>query len=75
MSRLAVGLTQPPIRWVPGLNQPGQVDHSPLFSAQVKSEWRCTCPAVCLHGVDRDNFVFSFTGVTWLPVYGVLVFF
>jgi hypothetical protein len=41
-SRMALGLTQPPIQWIPGalslrVKQLGhEVDHSPLSSAKVK---------------------------------------
>jgi hypothetical protein len=41
-SRMALGLTQPPIQWVPGafsmgVNRPGrEVDHSSLSSTEVK---------------------------------------
>jgi hypothetical protein len=34
------------------------VDHSPPSSADVKNEWCCT--SVCLDGVDRDNFTYTF---------------
>jgi hypothetical protein len=43
MSDLSLGLTQPPIQWVPGavflgVEQPGhEADHSPLSSAEVKN--------------------------------------
>jgi hypothetical protein len=36
-----------------------EVDHSP--SAEVKNKWSYTSPpfiCVCLHGVERDNFIF-----------------
>jgi hypothetical protein len=41
-SRLALGPTQPPIQWVPGVLSPGvkrqgrEADHSPPTSAEVK---------------------------------------
>jgi hypothetical protein len=36
-SRPALGPTQSPVEWVPGVNQPGHItDHPPLFSAEVK---------------------------------------
>jgi hypothetical protein len=44
-SRLALGLTQPPIQWVLGALSPGvqqlghEVDHSPPTSAEVKKIW------------------------------------
>jgi hypothetical protein len=44
-SRLAVGSTQPPIQWVPGVlslgvKQPGhEADQSPPKSAKVKKMW------------------------------------
>jgi hypothetical protein len=47
--RLALGSTQPPIQWVPGLYPRGvkqqvrEVDHSPPTSAEVKTMWIYTC--------------------------------
>jgi hypothetical protein len=42
-----------------------EVNHSPLFIAEVKNEWGCTSASpICLHGVDRENFTFTF-----LPCY------
>jgi hypothetical protein len=44
-SRPALGLTQPPIQWVPGALSPGvkrqgrEADHSSLTSAEVKKIW------------------------------------
>jgi hypothetical protein len=44
-SRPAMGLTQPPIQWVPGALSPGvkrpgrEADHSPQTSAEVKKTW------------------------------------
>ena len=47
MSRLAQGLTQPPVQWAPGLfrgeERPGRdSDPSPPSSAVVKKEWSYT---------------------------------
>jgi hypothetical protein len=57
-SRTALGLTQPPIQWVPGalslrVKRPGrESDHSPLSSAEIKNAWRNTStPPILLHGV------------------------
>jgi hypothetical protein len=39
-SRPAVGSTQPPIKWVPGVKRQGrEADHSPPTSAEVKKMW------------------------------------
>jgi len=39
-----------------------EVDHSPPTSAEVKKEYGSTqTPPVCLHGVDRDSCIFTFT--------------
>jgi hypothetical protein len=39
-SRPALGSTQPPIQWVPGVKRPRrEADHSPPTSAQVKKMW------------------------------------
>jgi hypothetical protein len=36
-----------------------EVNQSPTSSAEVKNEWSYTStPPICLHGVDRENFVF-----------------
>jgi hypothetical protein len=48
VSRTALGLTQPPIQWIPGalslgVKRPGlEADHSPPSSAKVKEEWSYT---------------------------------
>jgi hypothetical protein len=54
----ALGLTQPPIQWVPanlslGVKRPGrEAHHSPPSSAEVENAWSSTStPPVCLHGV------------------------
>jgi hypothetical protein len=47
-SRTALGLTQPPIQWVPGALSPGvkwpgrEADRSPPSSAEVKNAWSYT---------------------------------
>jgi hypothetical protein len=42
-SRPALGSTQPPIQWVPGVKRLGrEVDHSPPTSAEVKKMWTYT---------------------------------
>jgi hypothetical protein len=38
-SRPALGSTQSPIQWVPGLFHGGKVDHSPRPSADAKKMW------------------------------------
>jgi len=46
----------------PGVKQLGrEVNHSFLSNAEVKNEWSYTSsPTVCLHGVERENFSFTF---------------
>jgi hypothetical protein len=40
-----------------------EVDHSRPSTAVVKSEWSYTsAPPIRLRGVDRGNFIFTFTG-------------
>jgi hypothetical protein len=58
VSRTALGPTQPPIQWVPGIlslgvKQPGsEADHSPPSSSEVKNVYSYTStPPICLHGV------------------------
>ena len=44
-------------QWVPGR----EVNHSLELSVEVKDEWGSVCaPSLCLDGVDRENFTFSF---------------
>jgi hypothetical protein len=43
-----------------------EADHSPPTNAEIKNEYSYnppppTHPSVCLNGVDRDNFSFTFT--------------
>jgi hypothetical protein len=36
------------------------INHSPPSSAEVKNEWSYTSrPSICLHGVDREKFIFQ----------------
>jgi hypothetical protein len=58
LSRLALGITQFPIQWVPGalslgVRRPGrEADHLPPSSAEVKYAWSyISTPPVHLHGV------------------------
>jgi hypothetical protein len=57
-SKQALGLTQPPIQWVPGdlsleVKRPGrQADQSPPSSADVKNAWNyASPPPIHFHGV------------------------
>ena len=44
-----------------GLKGPGaKFGRLPSHNAEVKNDWSSTStPAICLHGVDRDNFMFD----------------
>jgi hypothetical protein len=60
-SRLALGLTQPPIQWVPearslGIRRPVcEADHSCSSSAEIKNAWSYTSiPSTRLRGVVRS---------------------
>jgi hypothetical protein len=70
-SRTALGLTQPPIQWVPGalpleVQRPErEADNSPSSSAEDKNAWSyASTPPICLHGMvlsykkHTDNFTF-----------------
>jgi len=58
------GSNHPPMQWAlpffPGVKPPGrEVNHTPPSTVEVKNEWSCTStPPICLHGVDRENFIF-----------------
>jgi len=80
-SRPALGLTQPPIQWVPGGFSPGvkrpgyKADHSPPYSAEIKNVWKYTStpPYVfvvwCLvKKTEKLTFNFTFANVRskWL---------
>jgi hypothetical protein len=78
VSRTALVLTQPPIRWAPGALSLGvkglgrEADHSPPSSTAVKNAWNCTSiPQYvfmewCLVK-HRDDFTFTFTGIQLTP--------
>jgi hypothetical protein len=60
-SRTALGPTQPPIQWVPGVLSLGvkrsghEADHSPPSNAEVKNAWSYTStPPIRLNGVVRS---------------------
>jgi hypothetical protein len=39
-----------------------EANHSPPSCAEIKNEWRyISAYAVCLHGMDKENFTFAFT--------------
>ena len=46
----------------PGVKWPAyDVNQSPPSSAEFKNEWSCTSASPkCFHGVDKDNFTFTF---------------
>jgi len=54
---------KPPVQCVtvifPGIKRPGrEVNQSPPYSAEVKSEWNYTAiPPVCLLGLDSENLL------------------
>ena len=64
MSRPALDPMKLHVQWAWGFFPGGgmwlghEVNHPPPPSAEVKSEWGYTSPPVCLHGVDRDSFIF-----------------
>jgi len=70
-SRLVLGLTEPPVQWVPGVLSPGvkwpgnEADHSLPSNAKVKNEWSYTSTlpyvimALCVVK-HRDSFTFTF---------------
>jgi hypothetical protein len=62
-SRPAVGPTQLPVQWVPGLEYGAcQDDHRHSSSS----------PLLCVHGIDREHFTFTFLVFccnTLIPMY------
>jgi len=38
-----------------------EVAHPPASHSRIRNEWSCTCvPPICLHGVERANFTFTY---------------
>lgn len=60
MSKLALGHTQPPSRWVLGVQQLRlDAEHSPPSSVKVNNEWSYTLQhLICLHGMYREKSTF-----------------
>ena len=54
---------------LPAVKRPGpELDHSLPSNAEVKNEWSCTStPPIRLHGVDRDNFTFTYISPNGKP--------
>jgi len=49
------------VRPLPGIWQPGcKVNHSTPSSAEVKNGWSDTSLPICLHGMEKDTFTFTF---------------
>jgi hypothetical protein len=74
MRRLTVGLTKPPVQWVPGSLSCGvRLTHSSLSSAEVETEWTYTASApVCLYGMCTHKFIYK-----WhfgFDVYGIVTY-
>jgi hypothetical protein len=46
----------------PAVKRPNrELDRSPPSSVKLKKEWSCTsAPPICVHGVAKDNFIFTF---------------
>ena len=65
MSGLALGPTQPPVKWAlelfPRVKRPGrEVNHPLPFTAEIKNEWSCTSlHPICLHSIERENVTFT----------------
>jgi len=56
---MGAGVPSLTVRW-PGHS----VKHLPSFDAKVKNEWSYTSsPCICLHGVHRINFTFTFIAI------------
>jgi len=68
MTRPRLNFAQPPASWVPDfLSVPvswlgTDFENSSRFGASVENEQIFTAdsPHVCLHGIDRENFIFTF---------------
>jgi len=55
----ALGLTRPPIHWVPRIFPGKKVARvpSPLPNAEVKNDWTyASTPLKCCNGLDKENF-------------------
>jgi hypothetical protein len=72
-SRLVLGSTQPPLKWVPGFLSRGvnwqgcEADHSPPTSAEVKKMWTYTSTPSVLNWLGAGtNFIIQILPSMWL---------
>jgi len=65
-SRMAVGAIQPPMQWLPGFSIHGGMEDSTQPTTHLPPVVRLRMsgvippPSICLHGIQRKNFTFTF---------------